>query len=210
MDPTPISARRAAVEDLAALQALWLEAGMPWEQLGSFLNEFQVTTDDDGLITGAIGLLIEGDQALLHSEVVRAGTDADLSRSALWRRIQIVARNQGVQRIWTQEDADYWKTSGFTPVPPPLADRAQVSFVKSADSWLACDLMDPERAKTMIQEQLALLEAERMQEAAAFQQRVRTFRAFAILLAFGVLAGCIALLYRIVQTPGLLKRILGN
>ena len=46
----------------------------------------------------------------------------------------------------------------------------------------------------MIQEQLALLEAERMQEAAAFQQRVRTFRAFAILLAFGVLAGCIALL----------------
>lgn len=209
MDPTPISARRAAEEDLAALQTLWQDAGLPWEELGDFLNEFQVTTDDDGLITGAIGMLIEGDQALLHTEAIRSGSDADLTRSALWRRAQTVARLQGVQRIWTQEDADYWKTSGFSPVPPPLVERVSATFLKSADSWLACDLMDPERAKAMINEQLAIREAERHQEAAAFQQKVRRFRLFAFTLAFLVLSLCLWLLYRVVNAPGLAKRLLG-
>lgn len=210
MESTSISARRAAVEDLAALQALWQEVGMPWEELGGFLNEFQVTTDDDGLITSAIGMLIEGDQALLHSEAIRPGSDADLARSALWRRVQIVARHQGVQRVWTQEDAEYWRSSGFSPVPPPLVDRVQASFLKSADSWTACDLMDPERAKAMVNEQLAILEAERMREAEAFQHKVRIFRAFAILLAFVVLSACLWFLYRIANTPGLMKRLLGS
>lgn len=210
MESTSISARRAAVEDMAALQALWLEVGMPWEELGGFINEFQVTTDEDGLITGAIGLLIEDDQALLHSEAIRAGSDADLARSALWRRVQIVARHQGVQRIWTQEDADYWRTSGFSLVPPPLVDRVQASFLKSADTWMACDLMDPERAKAMVNEQLAILEAERMREAEEFQGKVRIFRTFAILLAFIVLAACFWLMYRVANTPGLMKRLLGG
>lgn len=210
VDPTPISARRAAVEDLAALQTLWQENGLPWEQLGGFLAEFQVAEDEDGLITAAIGLLIEGDHALLHTEAVRPNADADLARSALWRRVQIVARNQGVQRIWTQEDAEYWATAGFAPVPPPLVERAPASFLKSSEDWRACDLLDPERAKAMIHEQLAILEAERMQSAAAFQQKVRNFRLFAILLAFVVLLLCGWLLYRIVQTPGLLQRLLGR
>lgn len=213
MDPTSLSglsARRAAVEDLAALQALWMENGLPWEALGEYLNEFQVTVDDSGLITGAIGLLIEGGQALLHTEAVRPGTDADVSRAALWRRVQIVARNQGVERIWTQEDADYWRASGFSPVPPPLVERAPASFLKSADAWLACDLMDPERAKAMINEQLAIMEAQRLQAAEEFQRKVRIFRIAAILLAFGVLVLCVWLLYRVVQTPGMLKRLLGS
>lgn len=216
MDPTPaadlsdVTARRAAVEDLAALQALWMEAGLPWEQLAGYLNEFQVTVDDSGLITSAIGLLIEGDQALLHTEAVHPGADADLSRAALWKRVQIVARNQGVQRIWTQEDADYWRVSGFSPMPPPLVERVPASFLKSADAWLACDLMDPERAKAIVNEQLAILEAERLQSAEEFQRKVRIFRLAAILLAFVVLAACVMLLYRIVQTPGLMKRLLGG
>ncbi|MBX3731329.1 MAG: hypothetical protein KF791_01905 [Verrucomicrobiae bacterium] len=210
MDPSPLSARRAAVEDLAALQALWQEAGLPWEQLGDFLNEFQIVTDEDGLITGVIGLLIEGDQALLHTEAIHAGADADLVRAALWRRVQIVLRHQGVQRVWTQEDADYWKTGGFSPVPPPLVERAPASFLKSADSWLACDLMDPERAKAAINEQLAILEAERMQRAAEFQQKVRLFRTASIVFAFTVVSVCLWMLYRVVQTPGVLKRLLGG
>lgn len=210
VDPTPISARRAAVEDLAALQTLWQENGLPWEQLGGFLAEFQVAVDEDGLITAAVGLLIEGEHALLHTEAVRPNTDGDLARSALWRRVQIVARNQGVERIWTQEDAEYWATVGFAPVPPPLAERAPASFLKTSEEWRACDLLDPERAKAMIHEQLAILEAERMQSAAAFQQKVKNFRLFAILLALVVVMLCGWLLYRIVQTPGLLKRLIGH
>jgi len=213
VDPTfasDLSARRAVAEDLAALQALWMEAGLPWEQLAGYLNEFQVTVDDSGLITSAIGLLIEGDQALLHTEAVHPGADADLSRAALWKRVQIVARNQGVQRIWTQEDADYWRVSGFSPVPPPLVERVPASFLKTADTWLACDLMDPERAKVIINEQLAILEAERHLAAAEFQRKVRIFRIAAILLAFVVLCACMWLLYRVVQAPGMLKRLLGG
>ena len=120
MDPSPLNARRANEEDLTALEELWRQASLPWEQLGGFLQEFIVATDEEDHLVGAVGLLIEGDNALLHSEAIHPGVDADPVRMALWRRMQIVARNQGVTSIWTQEDAPYWQASGFDPAPAGL------------------------------------------------------------------------------------------
>lgn len=101
MESPAYIARRATQEDLPALQGLWQAAGLPWEELETFVTEFQVVPGDEGVLLAAVGLMVESNEALLHSEAVRQNGDGDELRDGLWRRIQIVARNQGVHRVWT-------------------------------------------------------------------------------------------------------------
>ena len=113
MESTGSPTRRATPQDLAALQTLWEQAGLPAAGLSEFAGEFQVYEAPEGGFLAAIGLLVEGQHAVLHSEAIVAGADADELRLALWTRIQIIARNQGLKWVWTQEDAEYWRNSGF-------------------------------------------------------------------------------------------------
>jgi N-acetylglutamate synthase-like GNAT family acetyltransferase len=205
-----LSARRATVEDLPALQALWQQAGLPWLELERFVTEFQVVpAEGEGVLLAAIGLLVEENDALLHTEAIADPALADELRATLWRRVQIVARNQGVYRIWTQEDADYWRFSGFVkPSPAAVAETAATFVDKSAD-WQVCDLIDPDKAQQLVNEQMAIWEAKRMQESEALQGRIQSFRRFA--LGFAILVTLAALgmfFYIILLHPEILKQFL--
>jgi N-acetylglutamate synthase-like GNAT family acetyltransferase len=205
---TPFTARRATPEDLPALQDLWLRAELPAAELGQFIHEFQVVTDEAGTVVGAVGLLIEGDHALLHTEAIDPAVEADAVRATLWRRLQIVARNQGAKWLWTQEDAPYWPASGFSPA---AAEAGKASFLDPTANWLCFQLVDPGRVQDALQEQFAILEASRLHEAEQFQQRVKLFRTVAYLLAFVVIAGCFILLFTIAsKNPDVLRRLLGR
>lgn len=205
------SARRATLEDVPVLQELWRQVGLPWEQLADFINEFQVVTDDAGNVVGAAGLLLEGDDGLLHSEAIVDGLDGDSVRLALWRRVQIVSRNQGVARLWTQEDAEYWRTAGFQPSTAAERTQAKVEFLGAEGVWLVFQVGTPDRAQALINEQLAILEATRMQDADDLQQKIRTLRLVAYLMAFLVIGGCLALLFYIgSQNPEIFRRLMGG
>lgn len=181
MDSPSYSARRATIEDLPALQGLWQNAGLPWDELEKFLTEFQVVPGEEGVLLGAIGMLVEGNHALLHSEAL--STDDDELRVALWHRIQIVARNQGVHRVWTQEDAPYWRASGFSAASATDIAASGTTFVDGGAGWSVFQLVDPSKAESLVQEQMAVWQASRAQEAEEFQGRVKIFRA----VAFGTL-----------------------
>lgn len=194
MESPAYIARRATIDDLPALQGLWQNAGLPWEELEKFLTEFQVIPGEEGVLLGAIGMLVEGNQALLHSEALR--TDDDELRAALWRRIQIVARNQGIFRIWTQEDASYWSASGFTVATAGDIAASGTTFMDPEARWLIAQLMDPAKAESIVQEQMAVWQATRAQEAEEFQSKVKLFRGF----AFGIFAVVIILLLGLLFT----------
>ena len=51
--------------------------------------------------------------ALLHSEGYSDFAVADAARQLFWERIQTLAANLGVFRIWTQEHSPFWKNFGF-------------------------------------------------------------------------------------------------
>lgn len=211
MEPSSFSARRASPEDLPALQSLWQQVGMPWEELGQFINEFQVVTDDDNTLVGAVGLLIEGDDALLHSEAIVPEVEADAVRVSLWRRMQIVARNQGAKFLWTQEDAPYWQASGFGPAPAERMEACKATFMDRTAEWRMFLLVDPARMQDALQEQFAILEATRLQGAEDFQRRVKLFRLFAYLLALAVLGGCALLLFTLASNnPDFFGKLFGR
>lgn len=214
MELPGFSARRATLEDLPALQALWQQAGLPWDQLDKFVSEFQVAADESGSLLAAIGLLVEGDNALLHTEAISpaATLKADELRSALWRRVQIVARNQGVVRVWTQEDGEFWHAGVFQPADQAQVKAAGASFLSDISAaWFVCELIDPAKAKQIVNEQFAIWEASRTQEREDFRRKTRLLMAVAVALATVVIGVCLWLVFRVITAqPDILKRIFGG
>ena len=213
MELPALSARRATVEDLPALQALWQIGGLPAEELEKFLTEFQVVPGEgEGVLLGAIGLMVEGDDALLHSEALApgdGGDEGDEIRAALWRRLQIIARNQGIHRLWTQEDADYWRTGGFGAAPAETVSAATAAFVDKTATWLVCDLIDPAKAKQLVTEQMAIWHATRTQEADELQGKIRAFRNASLLIVAVVVVLMIGIVVFVLrQRPEILQRLL--
>lgn len=210
METPALNARRATIEDLPALQALWQQAGLPWIELERFVTEFQVVpAEGEGLLLAALGLLVEGNDALLHTEAVADPELADELRATLWHRVQIVARNQGVQRIWTQEDADYWRDSGFSKPSPAMVAETAATFVDKSAEWQVFELIDPDKAKHLVDEQMAIWEAARAQEAEELQDKIRSFRTFAFALAGVVTLAALGMfLYIVMRHPEILQRVL--
>lgn len=212
MDPTSLSARRATIDDLPGLQSLWIEAGQPWEELEKFLAEFQVVADESGALVAAIGLVVEGTEGLLHTETVAvaaAELDDEL-RALLWRRLQIVARNLGVVRLWTAEEAPFWATE-FVPALPEVRQGAHLTFLASRPdaAWRVRELVDPVRARQLVNEQMAIWSASRAQEQEQFQRRTRTFMLFALVLVAAIIGTCAWMIFRVMNAqPDLLQRIL--
>ncbi|HON07435.1 MAG TPA: hypothetical protein PLW02_04960, partial [Verrucomicrobiota bacterium] len=93
--------RRAVVDDLPQLIHLWKSDNLKWQDLEKRFTEFQVAVDSQNTILGAIGLHINGRDALMHSEVFLHFDMADKIRDLIWKRIEVIALNHGLVRIWT-------------------------------------------------------------------------------------------------------------
>ena len=98
--------RRATVDDLPALKALWLAAQLPADKLKDRVTEFQVV-EADGKFAGAIGVQIVRQHARLHSEDYADFSVADAARELFWERIQKLAANHGVFRVWMNEVSSF-------------------------------------------------------------------------------------------------------
>jgi N-acetylglutamate synthase-like GNAT family acetyltransferase len=189
MESPQWTARRATIDDLPALEALWQRMELPWQQLEQYLTEFQVVPAEDGSLRAAIGMLVEGQEALMHTEAIpESEPEPDELRAALWKRLQVVARNQGVVRIWTQEDAPYWVASGFQPPEPSVRSEAKASFVGQDGDWHIFPLSDPNRTSKILQEQMAIWQATREQESSDFMGTIRNVRTGAFMIAGTIIA----------------------
>jgi N-acetylglutamate synthase-like GNAT family acetyltransferase len=204
------AARKATLDDLPALHALWQRAGLPWNELERFLTEFQVVPGDDGMLLAAIGLQIDGQEALIHSEALFPGYSEDDLRASLWSRLQIVARNQGVVRLWTLEDAPYWLGT-FTAADSGAIQRLQASFRDPTAAWRCYQLLDPERAQKLVDERLAMWDANLKSEKSDLLDTVQRIRTFAFVFAAIVIGGILLLIvFVVLRQPHLIQRILNR
>src|ERR1700722_6571613 len=115
MTASNLRVRRATVEDLDKLRPLWASMRLPVAELEPRLTEFQVVEDSEGKLVGAIGFQIGAQHGRLHSEGFTDFALADTARDLLWTRIQNLASNHGILRLWTQESTPFWNRTGFKP-----------------------------------------------------------------------------------------------
>lgn len=206
MNASEFTVRRATVEDLPALTALWQSMNLPSNGLDRRLTEFQVAVDAAGKLVGAVGFQVAGKQALLHSEGFTDFGVADTVRPLLWERLQTVAANHGTVRVWTQESAPFWKQNVFTRPEADTLTKLPPVWAESAGEWFCLKLREDVEEVLSLDKEFALFAETERERSRSTLQQARVLKTLAtivaVILAIVVLAGSIYALRHNFPQPG--------
>jgi N-acetylglutamate synthase-like GNAT family acetyltransferase len=155
--------RRAITDDLAQLNHLWSAAQFPVAELEKRFTEFQVAATAAGEVVAAVGLQVAGTDGRIHSEWFVDFALSEALRTPLWERLQAVALNYGLFRLWTEESAPFWKkAAGFSSATGELMSRLPADFGVARAGWLVLRLKDEGADPNLLDAQFALFrDAER-------------------------------------------------
>ncbi len=178
--------RRATLEDIQALQALWNSMHLPAEDLARRVTEFQVAEDAAGTVVGAAGLQMQARQGLIHSEAFTDFAIADHLRPLLWERFQALATNHGLTRLWTCEQAPFWSRCGLMKAQAEALEKLPQPWRSPSTTWLTVKLKDDLEEVISADKEFALfMESEKQRTQRVFQQ-ARILKILATLLAIAV------------------------
>jgi N-acetylglutamate synthase-like GNAT family acetyltransferase len=173
VNPQEIRIRRATVDDLAALKAIWLSMRLPADQLESRLTEFQVV-EREGEVVGAVGFQIVRTAGLLHNEGYSDFSVADAARQMFWERIQTLASNHGVYRLWTQETSPFWLRWGFQPADIESLARLPDEWKGSEEKWYTLELKNEAVISAVMEQQLSSFRSSENKQASELMARAKT------------------------------------
>ncbi|MGA4645550.1 hypothetical protein [Limisphaera sp. 4302-co] len=204
MEGPTLRVRRATVDDLPQLRALW-QAQLPDASgLERRVTEFQVVESPEGRVLAAVALTMHEGHGLIHSEVFADFADADRYRALLWERLEQVARNHGLYRVWTREEAPFWARCGLQLAGEPQLDRLPEIWRSLKGRWLTLQLREPPPEGLSIEKEFELyMQAER-RRTEALLERARWIKRIATLVAI-ILAGMVlmAVWYLLQRRTGL-------
>jgi hypothetical protein len=182
------------VDDRAALKTIWASMRLPADELEKRLTEFQVVENAGGEVVGALGFQILRQHALLHNESYSDFAVADAARELFWDRLQKLAANHGVFRVWTQERSPFWKSFDFRPPAAEVLARLPQEWENEfTGGWLTLQLKNEAVISAALEKQFApfmtgeKLETEKISEKAKTINTIITVAGFAIgILGIGI------------------------
>ncbi len=192
MTPDSLHIRRATVDDLPALRTLWRGASLPVEELEARLTEFHVV-ESAGQFAGALGVQVVRQHARLHSEDYADFAVADAARQLFCARINVLASNLGVFRLWTQETSPFWTHWGFHPASPETLARLPAEWQGLAGHWLTLELKNEEAINHALKTQFAGFMDEEKKQTERIADQARMLRLLIIIGGFGVFFICVGL-----------------
>lgn len=180
--------RRATLDDLGQLSTVWQSLKLPVDDLAKRITEFQVAETPDGVVLGAAGLQIAQRQGLIHSEGFSDFALSEHLRPLLWERMQAVANNHGLLRLWTAEQAPFWSHCGLQKPDPDALQKLPEQWRNAGASWLTLKLKEDVEEIISAEKEFALfMQAEKERSQRAIQQ-AKVLKTIATILAFGLLA----------------------
>jgi hypothetical protein len=195
MNLTGLRTRRAIVDDLQMLKSLWDSMRLPADDLEKRLTEFQVVENAEGKILGAVGIKISKQHALLHSEGYSDFSVADAARNLFWERIQKLASNLGVFRLWTQERSPFWKSFGFQPPSAEILARLPEEWKNEFDGgWLTFQLKNEDVINAAFEKEFTTFSVSEKKQIAQINAQARTIKTIVTVIAFGIAILCFAAL----------------
>lgn len=192
-------ARRATVDDLPRLKELWALMRLAEADLERQLTDFQVVTDEAGFVIGGVAFQMNLRHAQIHSEAYEDFSLADYARPVLWARIQTLATNHGLVRLWTHEQSPFWSRNGFQPAAEDALEKLPSNWDRFAPGWLTLKLKDEDVMASLDKEFALFVESEKHQRGQLLGQAkiVKTaVIAGIILIALVFLAAMVWLLLR--------------
>ena len=197
--------RRATLDDIGQLTAMWDSLQYPTRDLARRVTEFQVAEGADGTVLGAVGLQIAERQGLVHSEAFSDFALAEHLRPLLWDRVNAVATNHGLLRLWTQEQAPFWNHCGLVKADAEALQKLPASWRGPSSPWLTLKLRDDMEAVMSVDKEFAMFMQSEKQRTEQVFKRGRTIKTIATLIALALLVGVVVLAVRMfLHNPQLL------
>lgn len=198
--------RRATLEDVGALTALWESMRFSVDDLARRVTEFQVAEASDGALAGAIGLQIAGKQGLVHSEAFTDFALAEPLRPMIWDRLQSVATNHGLTRVWTRETAPFWHHSGLVKADANALEKLPAQWHAPGPDWLTLKLREDIETVISVDKEFAqFMESEKERTNQALR-RAKMLKMLATVLALVVLVMVVLGAVYVVRHQGRLGR----
>jgi N-acetylglutamate synthase-like GNAT family acetyltransferase len=188
MNPSPYQMRRATLEDLPGLRELWQQGERPVADLEKRLTEFQVATAIDGTLLGCIGLQIASQQGQIHSEIYKSLEMKAELHSLLWDRVQALARNHGLHRLWVQEQTASWRSRGFQEADADALQKLPQSFGGSPQSWFTLRLREEAATAVSLEREFELFKQSQKEMSERALRQARTLRLLAGIVAIAGLS----------------------
>lgn len=199
--------RRATLDDIGQLTAMWDSMDYPIEDLARRVTEFQVAEGADGKLLGALGLQIAERQGLIHSEAFSDFALAEHLRPLLWDRVHAVATNHGLLRVWTHEQAPFWNHCGLLKAEAEALQKLPVLWRGPSSAWLTLKLKDDMETVVSLDKEFALFMQSEKQRTDRVFQHARTLKTIVTLIALVVLIAVAAWAVRLfLHNPHLLHR----
>jgi N-acetylglutamate synthase-like GNAT family acetyltransferase len=198
MSASSYRVRRATLEDVAALTELWNTMQFDSAELAKRTMEFQLAEDSNGKLLGAIGIQIAEKQGRIHSEAFGDFALADQLRPMLWERLQSVANNHGLLRIWTDEKAPFWSHCGLAKADAEALQKVPALWRGQGGDWLTLKLRDDIAAVVSADKEFAMFMEAEKQKTERTMQQAKLLKLVATLVSLGlvllVFAGAFILL----------------
>jgi len=187
MSPQILRIRRATVDDRAALKTIWASMRLTADELEKRLTEFQVVENAEGGVVGALGFQVLRQHALLHNESYSDFAVADAARELFWERLQKLAANHGVFRVWTQERSPFWKNFGFQPPSAEVLARLPEEWKNEFDGgWLTLQLKNEEVISAALEKQFAPFMTEEKLETKKISEKAKTINTIITITGFAI------------------------
>jgi N-acetylglutamate synthase-like GNAT family acetyltransferase len=191
--------RRATVDDLHALRAIWLSMRLDAGVLENRLTEFQVA-ERGGEIVGAVAFQIIRTAGLMHSEGYSDFSVADEARKLFWERLQNLAANHGIFRLWTQENSPFWLRWGFQPAGNEDLARLPDEWKKSEGPWFTLELKNEALVTAALEKHYGEFSAEEKRQSVESADRAKKFSnlvaVFFFIIGFGAIGFAVWLFIR--------------
>ena len=195
-NPTPsYQSRRATLEDLPELRSLWHNARLPLDDLEKRFTEFQVVTNAEGNIVGSVGLQIQNQNGLVHSEAFTEPGIATEVRPLLWQRVLAVAKNNGLVRLWTLPTASFYREQGFADLDETQRAKIPEGFGNPAADWVSLKLKDDSQAAVSLEKEFEIFAMAQKEESKKMISQAKALKVLAYGLLFLALAGIAALAF---------------
>jgi N-acetylglutamate synthase-like GNAT family acetyltransferase len=187
--------RRANVDDLPGLKLLWERARLQVLDLEKHLTEFQLVATPACDLIGVIALHVDSKQGRMHSEAFTHPDEADEARPFLWERIQNLARNHGLTRLWTLEASPFWHQAGFIEADTHLLEKLPAGFGDRHSRWFTLALRDDNAQAISIEKEFELFQQTQRTNTEQVLTQARRLKAVAYLLTLVVAAIALAGLF---------------
>jgi N-acetylglutamate synthase-like GNAT family acetyltransferase len=206
MNSSNFRVRRATLDDISQLAALWNSMKFQADALSKRVTEFQIAENPEGVLIGAVGLEIAHKQGRIHSEAFTDFAFADQLRPKLWERIHALATNHGLLRLWTQERAPFWSHCGLTKADPEALQKMPAIWQGQQSDWLTLKLKEQLETLVSLDKEFAMfMDSEKQRTARAFQH-AKILKLIATLLALAVFIIVLAGAFVIFKRGGLPPR----